>query len=131
MAGNKLESLGSLQSLNMALEANAGDLPQLEVSRNTFGGKVGQLQGLTQEQAALTASKQETTRQFQHEMTETQRLATVLRLAVKHHYGIDSEKLVEFGIQPFRGRNRKVQEPETPPGLEAPAPAVVPDLTGL
>ncbi|HWM89169.1 MAG TPA: hypothetical protein VN493_00230 [Thermoanaerobaculia bacterium] len=134
MPGSKLESLGSLQRLNDALAANAGDLPQLEGSRAIYGGKVVQVNQLAQEQASLLANKQEVTRQFQYEMTETQRLATVLRLAVKHHYGIDSEKLVEFGIQPFRGRTRKVKEtpdPETPPGLEAPAPAVVPDLTGL
>jgi len=47
------------------------------------------------------------------------RLVTVLRLAVKHFYGIRSEKLVvEFGIQPFRGR--PAGEPEAPPTEEAP-----------
>lgn len=45
-------------------------------------------------------------------------MATVLRVAIKEHYGPDSEKLVEFGIQPFRGVTRK---PKTPPTPEAPA----------
>lgn len=35
----------------------------------------------------------------------------VLKLSVKQQYGIDSEKLSEFGLQPFRGRRRKVNEP--------------------
>jgi hypothetical protein len=131
MPGSKLETLGSLQRLMDVMEANASELPQLEGNRAIYAGQVNKIQELAQEQAALLASKQEVTRQLQVALAETQRLATVLRLAVKHHYGIDSEKLIEFGIQPFRGRSRKVKEPETPPGPEAPAPAVVPDLTGL
>ena len=50
-------------------------------------------------------------------IVEGQRLATVPKLVVKQHYGIDSEKLAEFGLQPFRGRRRsKIEEPpvETP-----------------
>ena len=31
------------------------------------------------------------------------------RLAIKQHYGIRSEKLAEFGLQPFRGRIRKAK----------------------
>ena len=51
-------------------------------------------------------------------VAEERGLATVLRVAIKEHYGPDSEKLVEFGIQPFRGVTRK---PRTPPTSEAPA----------
>jgi len=131
MPGSKLETLGSLQRLMDVMEANASELPQLEGNRVIFADQVSRVQVLAQEQAAMLASKQEATRQFQVAMAETQRLATVLRFGVKQHYGIDSEKLVEFGIQPFRGKTRKVKEPETPPGPEAPAPEVVPDLTGL
>jgi hypothetical protein len=128
MAG-KLESLGSLQRFNTALSANVGDYPQLTEPIALYDGSVRRVQDLAQEQGALVASKQEVTRRLQEEMVESRRLATVLRLALKHHYGIDSEKLVEFGMQPFRGRTRKVQKPETPPGPEAPAPAVDSDVT--
>jgi hypothetical protein len=92
---------------------------------------VTRIHDLSQEQASLTARKQDITRRLQYETVEAHRLATVLLLGIKAHYGIDSEKLVEFGMQPFRGRTRKVQEPETPPLPEAPAPAVVPDVTGV
>jgi hypothetical protein len=35
---------------------------------------------------------------------------------LKQHYGIRSEKLAEFGVQPFRGHNRteKAKEPSAP-----------------
>jgi hypothetical protein len=42
----------------------------------------------------------------------------MLRQGVKQHYGIRSEKLAEFGLQPFRGRKTKTEpepKPETPP----------------
>jgi len=38
----------------------------------------------------------------------------VLRLAVKQHFGIRAEKLVEFKVRPFRGR-KKATPPTTPP----------------
>ena len=47
-------------------------------------------------------------------MTEAERLGTVLRLAVKQHFGIRAEKLVELKVQPFRGR-KKPAPPTTPP----------------
>ena len=48
-------------------------------------------------------------------LTEGERLANVLQLAVKQHYGIRSEKLAEFGLQPFRGRIRKAKTPDPAP----------------
>ncbi len=121
------EILGDLQRLLTAVTANAGDLQHLEGSRTAFEGLVSQAQVVSQEQAALTASKQEKTYALKIVMTEGQRLATLLRVAVRQHYGISAEKLTEFGLQPFRSRPRKVKEPEAPPPVELtsvqPAPA--------
>ena len=75
---------------------------------------------LAQDQAGLTASKQDLTRQFQEALADAQRMATAMRAALKSHYGPDSDRLVEFGIQPFRYRSRKRTEPEPlPPPIEA------------
>ena len=52
----------------------------------------------------MIARSQELTPRLQAAMSDGERLATVLRLSVKAHYGIRSEKLTEFGLQPFRGR---------------------------
>jgi hypothetical protein len=46
-------------------------------------------------------------------------MATVLRFSLKQFYGPTSEKLVEFGIQPFRGRKRRNASPQA----ESAAPA--------
>ena len=72
---------------------------------------------LIQKQSELTAEKQDASKELRKLIVEGQRLATVLRFAVRQRYGIDSEQLAKFGLQPFRGRRRKTDEPpvvETP-----------------
>ena len=116
--GRKMEMLGDLQRFKEAMLANADELTPYEVSRSRFDVLVERVQSLNQEQAALTAAKQTVSKQVDEALREVTRLATVLRVAIKEHYGPDSEKLVEFGIQPFRSATRK---PKTPPTPEAPA----------
>lgn len=46
---------------------------------------------------------------------------------VRQYYGNRSEKLVEFGLQPLRGRPRRTTVPPAPPKpsvVEPPAPPV-------
>ena len=57
------------------------------------------------------------------EVLLNERMATVLRLAVKQHYGIRSEKLAEFGLPPFRGRVRKAPSQPEEPKTPSPAPS--------
>jgi hypothetical protein len=119
----KVAKLGSLQQFATAIAANAAELPQLEKSTLQFVEMVGTLQGIAKEQAALVASKQEASKQFQTLLIECQRLASVLRAAIKQHYGIRSEKLAEYNLQPFRGR--KTGEKRRPKGTQ-PEPEPVP-----
>lgn len=105
-------TLGEWMRFLQALVANGGDLGHLEGSRAKLAGILERAQGLTEQQAAATAVKQEASRQFRTLLVEGRRLHTVLHLAVKEHYGIRSEKLAEFGMQPFRGRKVKPRFPE-------------------
>ncbi|HEX5719901.1 MAG TPA: hypothetical protein VF179_27350 [Thermoanaerobaculia bacterium] len=110
--------VGSWQRWIAALMANGGELAHLQVPREQLESLRLQGQDLIQRQLELVAAKQELSQQLRRVMGEGQRLVTVLKLSVKHHYGIDSEKLAEFGVQPFRGRpRRKVDEP---PPVETP-----------
>ena len=106
--------LGKLQRLSAALSANDGDLPNLGGSIAQLAALVTQAQEAAKQQAALTAGKQEASKQLKTFLTEGERLANVLQLAVKQHYGIRSEKLAEFGVQPFRGRSKAKPIPEIP-----------------
>lgn len=112
--------LGDLQRLVTALSANGSELTHLEVPRAKLEGLLNQAQEVTKQQAAFTAGKQESTRQLKTLLTEGVRLANALRVMLKEHYGIRSEKLAEFGMQPFRGKARKVKPEE--PEIPTPAP---------
>ncbi len=99
--------LGGLQRLGTAMTANSVDLQDLEGTRIKLLALFGEAQDAVKRQAELRAEKQEVSRKLKTVFTESDRLANVVRKALKAHYGIRSEKLVEFGVQPFRGRKVK------------------------
>lgn len=106
--------LGDWQRLLEPLLVNANELPHLEVPRNQLAAVIAQVTGLAREQSSRKAAKQALSRQLGGAVRDGERLATLLRQAVKVHYGIRSEKLTEFGVQPFRGRPRKKVSPPSP-----------------
>ena len=113
--------LGDWQwSLN-TFAANAADLAHLETSRAKLEGIFQKAQEVATQQAALTASRQDLSQQMKKLILEGQRVISVLRVSLKDHYGPRSEKLAEFGLQPFRGRKPK-SKPETEPGAETLGP---------
>lgn len=118
--------LGDLQRLLVKLEANIAQLPQLEPFRSKLVVLLAQALEVNKQQDALRASKQEASKQMRKLTADCQRLSSVIGSALKEHYGIREEKLVEFGLQPFRGRSRKAKAPEPPETPEAPAPAATP-----
>jgi hypothetical protein len=106
--------LGDLQILLTALAANGEDLTHLETSRAKLERMLDQAHEAATRQATAAAVKQEATKRLQTLMTDSTRLGNALRVMIKEHYGVRSEKLAEFGIQPFRGRPRKART-EAPP----------------
>jgi chromosome segregation ATPase len=107
--------MGDWQRLLAPLAANADELQHLEMPRAKLAAMAAQAAELKQQQAARQAAKQEASKQLQEMLIEGARLASLLRQAVKQHYGIRAEKLAEFGLQPFRGRQQ--------PGSATPTPA--------
>lgn len=59
---------------------------------------------LSVQQASLTADKQESTKELKRLLREGDALADFIRTGARAQFGADSEKMVEFGLQPFRGR---------------------------
>jgi len=114
-------SLGDLTRFSAALSANAADLPHLEGARVRLADMLTQALEVAKQQAAQKASKQELSKEVRRLTIESERLAHGIRSLLKEHYGIRSEKLAEFGMQPFRGRPRK-GGPETPEPVGVPAP---------
>jgi hypothetical protein len=93
---------------------------------------------LSKQQAALTTAKQEVTKQLRQVLREGDSLADFIRTGARAYFGKESEKMFEFGMQPFRGlknpsetkerkpRARKPAAPETSaPAIETPTPDTV------
>jgi hypothetical protein len=118
----KIEDWGHLQE---RLTANAADLAHLEVLRTQLGTVMEQARQIAASQAAQRAAKQTASQSLKAAITEGDRLASLLRAAVKQHYGPRSEKVAEFGVQPFRGRKRTPKELKPAP-TPPPAPASAP-----
>lgn len=122
--------LGDWQRLLNQMKVNQGELAHLEVPRAQLEALLSRALEIHQEQAARTAAKQELSRQFRAAVNDGRRVATLLRQALRVHYGIQAEKLAEFGVQPFRGRTRKAKPaPEGPaaPGTSTPPPITPPE----
>ena len=113
--------LGRWEKLNQMLEVNKDDLPALEASRQDLAKVLTQAMEAAKRQAVHTAGKQEASKELKGLIAEGERIATMLWQGLRIRYGIRSEKLAEFGLQPFRGRPRKAkpapeeQEGPTPP----------------
>jgi len=115
------ETIGNLARLTAALGANATEIPHLEGIRSRLEKILADAQEAAKQQAALIASKQEATKRLQSLAREGLRAATGVQKLLQEHYGLGSEKLAEFGVQPFRGRKTKKANPEQP-GTPTPPP---------
>ncbi|HEV8580489.1 MAG TPA: hypothetical protein VGX68_15590 [Thermoanaerobaculia bacterium] len=122
--------IGDLERLVTALLANSSELPQLEGVRLHLEQILEATRATAQLQAELVASKQDASRRLLRLMGDGAREVTAVRKLLKAHYGLDAEKLAEFGIQPFRGRSRRLAAglpPSEVPTPEIARPADPPD----
>src|SRR3954471_5433222 len=99
-------TLKRMELRNKALAANSGDLPQLELTRVRLDAMTTELKDLTAQQASQAAGKQDTSKRIAALVREARKMLTFVDTGVKQHYGNQSEKLVEFGVKPFRSAPR-------------------------
>jgi hypothetical protein len=115
--------LGELQRFKAALDANIAELQHLEATNGRFADRLNEANGLAQDQAAAAAGKQERSQRLKAAILDLRLQATVLRKAVRQFYGTRSEKLTEFGLQPFRGRQVSGRTGPDEPPTPTPPPA--------
>jgi hypothetical protein len=89
-----------------AVESNIEELAHLKEPVARAQTLLGVLTGLEADQASLTADRQDVTKRLGEVVSELQKLLVFLDAGVRHRYGNRSEKLVEFGQQPFRSKPR-------------------------
>lgn len=118
-----LNVLNGWEQVVAAQEANTAEIPHMEAPLAKLRGLLEQARNLTKQQDALTAGKQDVSKQLRKTIREGQRLANLMRVGAQEHFGPESEKLVEFGVQPFRGRAKKAAaKPTENPPTETPDP---------
>lgn len=89
-----------------ALSANIEEFPHLKEPLARLSEMLDLLKNLMAEQASLTARRQEVSKQIAALANDAQKLMTFLDFGVKQHYGNRSERLTEYGLQPFRSKPR-------------------------
>lgn len=126
--------LSEWQRILTSLAANAAELPHLEIPRADLAAILTQALDVQQQQSASQAIKETASLQIQKMIVDGQRLAALLRQAIRQHYGPRSPKLTEFNLQPFRGRTQTpvpAFTPTPPPSVELQIPAVADSSAAL
>jgi len=97
-----------------AVRDNAGDLPQIEPYGRQLETMAGEFEDATGRQSAHAAGKQQESKRLRELEINGSKLATFVANGVRQRYGDRSEKLTEFGLQPFRGGRPPAVQPEAP-----------------
>jgi hypothetical protein len=108
---NQADTIESWRRL-LAMDEEAKKYPpHLKKRRAKLAAMYKRLVNLRAEQAALAAAKQKVSQEIQTTLEEGRVTATFLRAGLRDHFGNRSERLIEFGVRPFRGgRPRKKKE---------------------
>ena len=114
MAGERryMNRINGWAQIATGVTANAADAEHLAPGANRLLELRTRAIELSGRQASLTTAKQETTKELRQVLREGDAVADFLRTGARAHFGPDSEKMIEFGMQPFRGRKLKPENPE-------------------
>jgi hypothetical protein len=87
----------------------AEDDPLLKITLAKLTAIEADVDRLVMERDSFQARKQETTRKIQNALVEGRKVANVLRIGLRQHFGETNEGLVAFGIKPTRSRKRSLK----------------------
>jgi len=102
------------EALSASIAANAADLPQLETARTDLQRLMEEIQTLQAQKGQHQAAKQDATKRIVTAVREARQIAAFLNSGVKQRFGKESEKLIGFGLTPFRSRRRTATPAPTP-----------------
>lgn len=105
------------ENLVVNVKASASHVPGISLHLDPMEQMVQEAKELAAQLARRRGVKQEESQQRRVLMQKGRKQAARVRALLKAHFGIDSERLVEFGARPVRPRSNKNPEtvPEQPP----------------
>jgi hypothetical protein len=109
------QTLSELKTLAEAITPeDTASAPFMKRPHEQLQSLVEEIQRLLLRRDFYQSRKQEATRKAQAHLQKARMTATLLRKGFALKYGKESEQLVRFGIQPFRGRKRSKKKAEKP-----------------
>lgn len=105
----------SFAAMLAGAEANADALAGTEDVRNGLAEAAASVQSALNRQSSLQGQAQQATRDLENALDVGKRMYSRLRSGVYMHFGQDSEKLKEFGLQPRRLGKKKPTQPSPNP----------------
>ncbi|HYG65699.1 MAG TPA: hypothetical protein VEL74_24155 [Thermoanaerobaculia bacterium] len=127
-ASSYADFITEMEGLLAAVTEHAAELPSVETHRAALAAFAEELKALKLRQDTARAVRQRSTQELKAFKAKGRGLIIRLQGAVKADLGHDNEKLVQFGVAPFRKRVRRTGpfaiKPKAPaqPILTAPAP---------
>lgn len=111
-------TIGDWERLTQSLNEETTDgVPPLQIMHRQLQGSLEEFRKLTLEQRRLDAEKQAVTRRMNEILEEGRKTASAIKMGLKLQLGASNERLVQFGIRPFRGRKRR-KPTETQPDAD-------------
>src|SRR5262245_59004330 len=95
-----------------SLAEGRGEIPELEQHRARLKEMDERARQLDLERGAHAAAKQAATQEINEILENGQKIVTLMRFWLQEHHGNRNEKLIEFGVKPFRSRPRKKTPPQ-------------------
>ncbi|HET9226873.1 MAG TPA: hypothetical protein VFR31_09410 [Thermoanaerobaculia bacterium] len=105
-----MNTIHGWDKVDTAVTSKREELPQLEINLPPLREKSQRVRELFARQAALTAARLEVTKELNQLIKEGNALVDFIKTGARAHYGKDSDRLIEFGIKPFRSRARKTRK---------------------
>ena len=114
--------MGEGDHLLVTVQVNNAELAHLQEARSQLSANMDVARAASVRQDTAKALVQQATRDLEKSMVDTRELITRLRNGIRTQYGLRSEKLTEFGMQPRRAPVRKAKTKPAPVPQPAPAP---------
>lgn len=108
---NHADTVSRWRLLAVTMAEHLDEFPELADHHARLTEMLQRVDALVQERSRLQAEKQAATRELQSSLEDGRKLANFLRLFLKTHFGNRNEKLVKFGVRPYRRRTRRTEEP--------------------
>ena len=106
------------ETLVTNVRANGADVPGVDVYAPPMEEILARAKDLSARLEMRRAVKQHESKERRVLIQQGRKQAARLRAALKAYFGVDSERLIEFGARPIRPRTRKNRETADPPPPE-------------